>query len=70
VHSPDEAPQYLIDQFNATVPNDHRRTFAGMVAALDLGVGKVVDALTAAGIFENTIVVFTTDNGGKNALDL
>eukprot|EP00037_Helgoeca_nana_P029575 m.354720 g.354720 ORF g.354720 m.354720 type:complete len:600 (+) comp28002_c0_seq38:18-1817(+) len=64
VHSPDEAPQYLIDQFNATVPNDHRRTFAGMVAALDLGVGKVVDALTAAGIFENTIVVFTTDNGG------
>eukprot|EP00038_Savillea_parva_P024452 m.44021 g.44021 ORF g.44021 m.44021 type:complete len:713 (-) comp6481_c0_seq1:101-2239(-) len=64
VHSPDQAPQYLIDKFNGTIANAHRQTFAGMVAALDLGVGQVVDTLTSAGIFDDTLLVFSTDNGG------
>eukprot|EP00040_Diaphanoeca_grandis_P017190 m.89338 g.89338 ORF g.89338 m.89338 type:complete len:724 (-) comp26286_c1_seq1:235-2406(-) len=64
VHSPDEAPQHLIDGFNASIPNLHRRTFAGMVAALDLGVGAVVNSLKAEGLFDNTLLIFTTDNGG------
>lgn len=64
VHSPDEAPQYMIDQFNSTISNQHRRTFAGMVTALDQGVGQVADALRAANMFDRTIIVFTTDNGG------
>lgn len=64
VHSPDEAPQSLIDAFNSTIPDPHRRTFAGMVTALDLGVGEVVDALKAARMMDNTLLVFSTDNGG------
>ena len=64
VHSPDQAPQHLIDQFNATINNTHRRTFAGMVAALDLGVGLVVDSLKSTGLYDTTLIVFTTDNGG------
>lgn len=33
--------------------------------AVDDGVGKVVGALKRAGIYENSLIVFTTDNGGQ-----
>lgn len=38
--------------------------YAGMVQSVDENVGKVVDALSAAGELEDTVVVFTSDNGG------
>ena len=38
--------------------------FAFCLQALDTGVGSVVDALKANGLFDNSIVVFSTDNGG------
>lgn len=38
--------------------------YAAMVEAMDLAVGKVLDKLDQAGLTENTILVFTSDNGG------
>ena len=38
--------------------------YAAMVEAMDLAVGKVLDQLEASGLADNTIVVFTSDNGG------
>jgi arylsulfatase A-like enzyme len=38
--------------------------YAGMVEAMDLAVGKVLDQLDQLGLNENTLVVFTSDNGG------
>ena len=35
-----------------------------MVRALDRGIGQVMAALKAQGIDDNTIVIFTNDNGG------
>ena len=64
VHSPDEAPQELIDRFNATMAWAQRRTFGGMVTALDDGVGAVVATLKERGMYGNTLIVFSTDNGG------
>ncbi|MFL6736169.1 MAG: sulfatase-like hydrolase/transferase [Sphingomonas sp.] len=40
------------------------RVYAAMIRALDRGVGKVMTALKAQGLDENTIVIFANDNGG------
>ena len=40
-------------------------TYAKMVGRLDYQVGRVLDALAASGQADNTIVVFTSDNGGE-----
>ena len=34
------------------------------MTAMDAGIGKVVDALKDAGLYDNSVIVFTTDNGG------
>jgi arylsulfatase A-like enzyme len=39
-------------------------TYAAMIEHLDENVGKILDALEAKGIADNTIVIFTSDNGG------
>ena len=41
-----------------------RREFAAMAVSLDDGVGRVMDALEANGLAEDTLVVFLTDHGG------
>jgi hypothetical protein len=46
-----------------------RRTYAAMVQSLDANVGRVLQALDASGLAGNTIVVFTSDNGGKRFSD-
>ncbi|WP_295531477.1 sulfatase-like hydrolase/transferase [Novosphingobium sp. Chol11] len=40
-------------------------TYAGIMERLDLQVGRVLDALAATGQADETIVVFTSDNGGE-----
>jgi arylsulfatase A-like enzyme len=50
---------------------DHRlRVYAAMIRALDRGVGRVLEALRANGLEENTLVLFTSDNGGANYIGL
>jgi uncharacterized sulfatase len=51
--------------------SDHRlRVYAAMIRALDRGVGQVLEALRANGLEENTLVLFTSDNGGANYIGL
>jgi arylsulfatase A-like enzyme len=45
------------------------KTYGGMVAELDRQVGRVLQAVETAHIASNTIVVFTSDNGGERFSD-
>ena len=45
------------------------RTYARMIHHMDEGIGKVLAALDAIGARENTVVVFTSDNGGERFSD-
>lgn len=41
------------------------KVYGEMVRSLDAGIGKVLDAIRQAGLEKNTIVIFTSDNGGE-----
>ena len=60
---PIQAPDYWLKKFSH-IKDEGRRKYAAVTAALDDGVGKIYKALQDAGILDNTIIVFTTDNGG------
>ena len=50
---------------------DHRlRVYAAMVRSLDRSVGYVLDALKDNGLDDNTLVIFTSDNGGAHYIGL
>jgi arylsulfatase A-like enzyme len=42
-----------------------QKTYATMVQSLDVNIGRVLQSLDASGLADNTIVVFTSDNGGE-----
>ncbi len=46
-----------------------QRTYRGMVQQMDLQIGRVLGTLDAHGLAGNTIVIFTSDNGGERFAD-
>nr|XP_045581862.1 arylsulfatase I-like [Procambarus clarkii] len=63
VHTPLVVPEeYLAYYPDEADPN--RQTVLAMVTVLDEQVGRVVEALKASGHYQNTLIVFSTDNGG------
>ena len=69
IHNPLQAKKEDYDALGHI--QDHRlRVYAAMIRALDRGVGRVLDALQANGLADNTLVIFTSDNGGAGYLGL
>jgi arylsulfatase A-like enzyme len=60
-HYPMHAPARYVDRF-PHLPSD-RRIMAAMLAAVDDGVGAIMDELRRRGRLENTCIIFTSDNG-------
>ncbi len=59
--------RWLFERYRRRLPPDVpdiRVTYAVMVDILDHEIGRVLTALETAGLAENTLVVFTSDNGG------
>ncbi len=58
---------WLVEKYQARLPagaDPRRAAYAAMVETLDHLVGQVLQELDALGLSENTLVVFTSDNGG------
>jgi arylsulfatase A-like enzyme len=66
VHGPLEAPERYATKF-AHLSDPKRQKFAGLLAALDDGVGTILTKLRETGQEENTLVFFISDNGGPTA---
>lgn len=64
VHAPAQVPDDYVLAYRDTISDPRRQIFAGMVSAMDEGIGNVTDALQEKGMLEHTLLVFTTDNGG------
>jgi len=66
VHVPHQAKPDLIAKFKDKKPAGGHRdpTYAAMIASVDESVGRVVAQLEELKLSDNTLVIFTSDNGG------
>ena len=68
VHGPLQAPDnYIDDPACKFTPYEKRRTFCGMLRAADEGIGNITMRLQERNLLDDTIIIFTTDNGGQTA---
>ena len=65
-HTPFQAPEADLARY-AHITDPSRRAYAAMITAMDVQIGRVVAALEAAGMRENTLIVFHSDNGGTTS---
>ncbi|MCV6604456.1 MAG: sulfatase-like hydrolase/transferase, partial [Porticoccaceae bacterium] len=63
VHTPMDVLEKDMQRF-AHIKDFQRQRLAAMTWAMDRAVGTVLDSLEAQGIADNTLVIFTNDNGG------
>lgn len=62
-HTPMQATEEDLAHYQH-IGNQKRRTYCAMMHALDRGVGRVVEHLKETGQYDNTLIVFFSDNGG------
>ena len=61
-HTPLQATAPYVDRYRH-IEDKRTRVYAAMVASLDDSVGRVVEQLKAIGQYDNTLIVFLSDNG-------
>jgi len=64
VHAPLQVPAEYSDRYPQLAGN--RKIYAGMVTALDEAVGQIVATLQEEDLLKNTLIIFSSDNGGPN----
>jgi len=67
VHTPLQAKAELVKKYEAKAKPDapqKHATYAAMIESLDDGIGQILTRLHTLKLVENTIIVFTSDNGG------
>ena len=64
-HTPNDAPEEAVKKYASHIPSTpkQRRKYATQISIMDEGIGKVVEALKKENILDNTLIVFTSDNG-------
>ena len=67
VHSPHQVPDEYLKPYGEL--KGARQKLAGMLAAVDEAIGQIVGALEKSGQRENTLIIFSSDNGGPKPGD-
>ena len=67
IHLPLKEPQQWLKRVPELISGEVARHYAASVMHLDYSVGRILDVLDQKGMRENTLVVFTSDNGGSTA---
>jgi arylsulfatase A-like enzyme len=62
-HTPYQAPQDYLDRYGS-IGDPSRRAYAAQITAMDDQIGRVVAALEAKKMRDNTLIIFQSDNGG------
>ncbi len=62
VHGPLQAPEGDIKIFNTGNPK--RDIYLAMLHRMDIAIGNVVETLKNEGVYDNTLIIFLSDNGG------
>ena len=65
VHTPIQAPDKYTAAYAGSGLSTHRSTYLGMVTGIDDNIKQVTEALKAKGMYENTVIMFTSDNGAE-----
>jgi len=66
-HAPYQAPKADIDAYKNAAGDEHRHTYAAMITDLDTQVGRIVAALKQKNMLDNTLIIFSSDNGGATS---
>ena len=70
-NAPQRRYTHKLDYDALTMIDNHtERVYGAMISALDRGIGRVMAALKAEGIDDNTLVIFSSDNGGADYVGL
>ena len=69
-HAPIQPPDDWVEKVRVRQPDmdDKRVKLAALIEHMDAGIGRVVQSLKDNGIYDNTLVIFTSDNGGRTDL--
>ena len=67
VHLPIKEPDEWLQRAPRSITGDVARQYAACIMHLDDAVGRIIAALDKAGVRDNTLLVFTSDNGGSTA---
>lgn len=66
-HTPWQAPEELIKKYEGRGVERPRAVYLAMVEEMDNAIGMVMDAVHEAGIADNTLIIYASDNGGPFA---
>ncbi len=66
-HAPYQAPKPDIDAYSKLAGDEHRHTYAAMITDLDTQVGRIMAALKQKKMIDNTLIIFSSDNGGATS---
>jgi len=68
-HHPLDEPKEWLSKYEGRIEDPSRRLFAASVTHMDHGIGRIIDALDRKGLRRDTLVLFTSDNGGQTGWD-